>query len=515
MSGIAEAQQNARGEPVVLDRTVGKLGICTIVRQRDMQCTHCLGKQRDRLGVMTEVGAGNSASKKVCGVMMVTTARNICPHWRNFALLFTPVPGYFRPLRECRHSARSVTTALDSVLARTLGPMAGSTDWFRDSFRTEYEKQNAALGRFNLAIFGKTGVGKSTLINAIFGEEVARTGIGEPVTRGSHLYLDKVGHLGIVDTQGLEVGKDNKQILSELDKAMTQMRQLPLSEQIHVAWYCIRGMDRRFEEAEADFVRRLDGMGLPVILVLTQVPMRGGYVHPDAVLLAEQIMAKRLPIVAERPFMTYAKADEFAGQPAYGLKELLDATFRVAPEGVQGALVAAQEIDQVRKSQEANKYIAGAAASAAAAAATPIPFSDAALLVPIQLGMMARIAQIYKIKFERAALMAIATTTAATQIGRATFTGLLKMIPGAGTVIGGAIGAGVASTFTYAMGQAWLTVCQRAVKGKLGTAGTMVDNDELREVFMEEFRKRIKLGPKQLRAASETDPNLIDSRKHG
>jgi hypothetical protein len=118
--------------------------------------------------------------------------------------------------------------------------------------------------------------------------------------------------------------------------------------------------------------------------------MRNSYLHPDAVLLAEQIIAKRLPIVAGRPFMTYAKADDFAGQGAYGLKELLDATFRVAPEGVQGALVAAQEIDHARKAQEANKYITAAAASAAAAAATPIPFSDAALLVPIQLGMMAR-----------------------------------------------------------------------------------------------------------------------------
>ena len=68
--------------------------------------------------------------------------------------------------------------------------------------------------------------------------------------------------------------------------------------------------------------------------------------------------------------------------------------------------------------------------SAAAAAATPIPFSDAALLVPIQLGMMARIAQLYKIKFERAALMAIASTTAATQIGRATFTGCSRWCPG-------------------------------------------------------------------------------------
>jgi uncharacterized protein (DUF697 family) len=303
--------------------------------------------------------------------------------------------------------------------------------------------------------------------------------------------------------------------LSDLDKAMTQMRRLPLSEQIHVAWYCLRGMDRRFEEAEADFIRRLDEMGLPVIVVLTQVPMRNGHYHPDAVLLAEQIIAKRLPIVAERPFMTYAKADEFAGQPAYGLKELLDATFRVAPEGVHGALVSAQEIDHARKAQEANKYITTAAASAAAAAATPIPFSSAALLVPIQLAMMSRIAQIYKIKFERAALMAIASTTAATQLGRATFTSLIKLVPGAGTVVGGVIGAGVASTFTYAMGQAWLTLCERVVKGKLGTAGTVMDNEQIHQVFMEEFRKRIKMGPKALRTASQPDPNLLDSRKLG
>src|ERR687894_132271 len=179
--------------------------------------------------------------------------------------------------------------------------MAGGQDWFRDSFRAEYDKQDAALGRFTLAISGKTGVGKSTLINPIFGEEVARTGIGEPVTRGSHLYLDKIGHLGIVDTQGLEVGRDSREILTELGKAMATMR--------------------------------------------------------------------RLPIAGGRPFMTYAKADEFAGQPAYGLREVLDATFRVAPEGVHGALVVAQEIDYDRKAEEARKYVVAAAGSAAGAAA--------------------------------------------------------------------------------------------------------------------------------------------------
>src|SRR5690606_1150851 len=115
--------------------------------------------------------------------------------------------------------------------------MIDPPDWFTESFRQEFDRQSHALGRVNLAIFGKTGVGKSTLINAIFVEEVARTGNGEPVTTGSDLYLDKVGQLGIVDTEGLEVGRDDKEIIKDLDKAINDMRKLPLSEQLHVAWY--------------------------------------------------------------------------------------------------------------------------------------------------------------------------------------------------------------------------------------------------------------------------------------
>jgi uncharacterized protein (DUF697 family)/GTP-binding protein EngB required for normal cell division len=385
--------------------------------------------------------------------------------------------------------------------------VASGTDWFKESFRTEFEKQAAALGRFNLAIFGKTGVGKSTLINAIFGEEVARTGIGEPITRGSHLYLDRVGHLGIIDTQGVEIGRDTKQIIRDLNEVIKTSRRLPPSEHIHVAWYCVRGMDRRFEDAEADFIRRLDEVDLPVILVLTQVPrrwdagsptdQRDGRYHPDAELLAEQITARQLPIFGDRVFMTYAKPDEFAGQRAYGLQEVLDATFRIAPEGVHGALIAAQEIDAARKARQAQRHIRVASASAAAAAASPIPFSDAAMLVPIQLAMMAKIAQIYKIKFERAALMAVASTTAATSAGRAAFIGLLKLVPGAGSVTGGMVGAGVASAFTFAMGQAWSVVCQQTAGGRFRTVGGAMDNEQIRQVFLEEFKSRLKVRRKE------------------
>ncbi|SEP57647.1 GTPase family protein [Microlunatus flavus] len=372
--------------------------------------------------------------------------------------------------------------------------MAG--DWLKDSFRERYDQESEAIGRFNLAVFGKTGVGKSTLVNAIFGEEVAKVGIGEPVTQGSHLYLDKVGSLGIVDTQGLEIGVDDKKIIDEMQKMINRTRKLPLSEQVHVAWYCVRGMDRRFEDTEAELVRRLDELGLPVIIVMTQVPRNEMGFHPDAVALAELIRQRHLPVVPGSPFFTYAKPDEWTQQRAYGLREVLDATFRVAPEGVHGALVAAQEIDHSRKASEAQKVIAAAASSAAASAAVPVPFSDAVMLVPIQLGMMAKIAQLYKIKFDRAALMAIASTTAATQAGRATFTGLLKLVPGAGTIAGGLIGAGVASTYTYAMGQAWLAVCQRAATGSFGKVGGVLDTDAVREAFTEEFKKRLKIRSK-------------------
>ena len=373
--------------------------------------------------------------------------------------------------------------------------MAG--DWLKDSFREKYDAESEAIGRFNLAVFGKTGVGKSTLINAIFGEDVAKVGIGEPVTHGSHLYLDKVGSLGIVDTQGLEMGVDDKKIIDELQKMINRTRKMPLSEQVHVAWYCVRGMDRRFEDSEAQFVRELDELGLPVIIVMTQVPRNELGFHPDAVALAEIIRQRQLPVVPGSPFFTYAKPDPFTGQRSYGLREVLDATFRVAPEGVHGALVAAQEIDLSRKATEAHRVIAAAATSAGTAAAVPIPFSDAVMLVPIQLGMMAKIAQLYKIKFDRAALMAIASTTAVTQAGRATFTGLLKLVPGAGTVAGGLLGAGVASTYTYAMGQAWLAVCQRAATGSFGRVGAALDTDAVRDAFTEEFKKRLKINRRE------------------
>lgn len=376
----------------------------------------------------------------------------------------------------------------------------GSSEWFRRQFEEQYGQKSEEIGRFNLAIFGKTGVGKSTLINAIFGEDVAETGIGQPVTKGSQLYMHASGHFGVLDNQGMEVGQDDSEILGDLEEYVRGMRKLPQSEQVHVAWYCVRAGDRRFEDTEESFIRALDRLGLPVLLVLTQVPHKGGLYHPDSLLLQEAIAERDLPLRGEPVYLTYAKADPFAGFEEHGLQELLDATFRAAPKGVEQALIAAQKIDMQRKRNESERAIGIAVAAAAAAGATPIPFSDSAVLVPIQLTLMASIAHTYDVKIDRATTAALAATAAATAAGRSLVTGLIKLVPGFGSVVGGAIAAGVASAITWAIGQAWTEVCARMSQGQLSTINGALDSDAIRDLFMSQFRANIR---KRLPGAGE------------
>ena len=365
-------------------------------------------------------------------------------------------------------------------------------DWFGKAFSKAWKDKAEEIGRFNLAIFGKTGVGKSTLVNAIFGSETAATGIGEPVTRSEHLYLHQSGTLGVLDTRGVEVGRDNAALIGELRDYLHGMRRKPLAEQIHVAWYCVRAGDRRFEPTEAEFVRALHELGLPVIMVLTQVPRAGARVHPDAEALAASIAALDLPIHDGLIHYTMAMADDFTGQSAYGLQELLDATFRGAPSGVAHAITAAQRIDFVRKRERAEVAIKAATGAATTAGASPIPFSDAAILVPIQLAMMASIAVTYGIPIERSTAASNAATAAATTAGRSLVGNLIKFVPGAGTAVAGTINATVAGTFTFAMGHAWLRVCERLARGELRLVGGALDSKRIHQVFMDEFKIQAK-----------------------
>ncbi len=236
---------------------------------------------------------------------------------------------------------------------------------------------------FNLAVFGKTGAGKSSLVNAIFGRDVAETGIGKPVTTGTTYYKHPSGTFGMFDCVGFETGQSGDEILKSLRGSVEELRdKKPLDEQMHVAWYVLRWSDRRFEDSQASFVRELRSIGLPVVLVLSQVPITGaGDVHPDALVLADHISAVVGDIIESGyPILTNAVADPHQNQAVHGLNQLLDATFEAAPEGVKVALNAAQSIDLEGKRDAS--WLAVAATAGAMIGAVLFPFSAAVLLAP-------------------------------------------------------------------------------------------------------------------------------------
>jgi uncharacterized protein (DUF697 family)/GTPase SAR1 family protein len=360
-------------------------------------------------------------------------------------------------------------------------------------YREEYAQALNSLGRFNLAIFGKTGTGKSTLVNAIFGQDVAATGTGRPVTTGLDYYVHPNGILGVYDSRGFETGEAGDRILKALEDIVSASRGGEASEQIHAAWYTVRWSDRRFEEHQGAFVRRLHDLGLPVLFVLTQVPCNAqGQIHEEALEFARYIAGQGLPLAGEgRVYLTNAKEDPFLGTVVFGLQELLDATFDTIPEVAVEALSAAQQLDWGRKRQAAKKIITASASSALATGATPIPFSDAAILVPLQIAMIARLTAAYGTTLPSAQLASLVgslmLSSGATTAGRWMVSSLLRVVPGgqpAAMVISGT----VAASMTSAMGWAWVAVLEKYL-----VRGDLSDEDALKTVFVEEFRRRFKL----------------------
>ena len=333
-------------------------------------------------------------------------------------------------------------------------------------FAKEFAEAFASLGMFNLAVFGKTGSGKSTLINAIFGRDVAATGVGAPVTRGVVYHRHPDGFLGIYDSEGFETGTSGNAILTGLRSLIDADAGKPIAERIHAVWYLVRWSDRRFEPAQEQFVRELAGMGLPVILVVTQVPTRDGTIHPDALSVGEHIDSLKLPISPSgQVVFTNALADRFTDSPVYGLQHLLDATYAVVPQAVERALTAAQVVDVSRKKKEVATIIRQAVTVAMGIGAVPVPFADAAVLVPNQVTMIARITAAWGLPPSKSRAFAVAgsvvLTGGATMAGRYAVTSLMKVIPG-GAIAGSAISAAVAGTLTKAVGTAWSRVCEYA-----------------------------------------------------
>ena len=156
------------------------------------------------------------------------------------------------------------------------------------------------------------------------------------------------------------------------------------------------------------------------------------------------------------------------------------------------ALIAGQVIDLARKEKVSRKIVQSAAATAATAGAVPIPFSDAAALVPIQVGMFAGVTIAYGLPISKGAFVSLAGAALSygglATAGKYLVTNLLKFVPG-GNVAGGVIRAGVAASLTMAAGEAWIAVCNQLAKMDHARLAN-IDTNEIRDMFMQAFTNR-------------------------
>lgn len=337
-------------------------------------------------------------------------------------------------------------------------------------------------GRVTVLIAGKTGVGKSTLVNAVFQGKIATTGQGRPITKNTREYTKNGIPLTILDTRGLELA-DYKDTMQQLENLIQERNNdEDFNKHVHVAWICIVEDSHRVEEAEASLVDMLYKNKIPVIAVITKAKADNGFRQKVQEILPQVknvIRIRALPEILD---------DGHKLEPM-GLEDLVKATFEIVPEGRQNAFVAAQRVSLELKLRKSHAAVASAATLAGGVGAIPIPFSDAVAIIPIQISMLATISAIWGLPLSSAFLAMLVsssvTGSAGTLIGRAVVGGLLKLIPGAGSIVGGAVSASTASLITAAFGEAYVAALYILTKDDPDRIPTP---EEIREGFIRQLK---------------------------
>lgn len=149
--------------------------------------------------------------------------------------------------------------------------------------------------------------------------------------------------------------------------------------------------------------------------------------------------------------------------------------------------------------EKADNAVAVAVGTTAVTGAVPIPFADAPLLVAQQVALMTTICGIFRIDIKKDGLKALATAAlgagGATIVGKSIATNLIKLIPGAGTIAGGAISAGTAGVVTLTMGKSFIEICKAVKMGKLSEEE--ITSSKGMNMFKSEFRKQLRKNKKK------------------
>lgn len=354
------------------------------------------------------------------------------------------------------------------------------------------------LKKLNIIVIGKSGVGKSTLINSLFRGNFAETGVGRPVTSEIRKLEKKDYPLAIYDTPGFELsaGQQNNVKNEVIDIIRKGFASKDANDAIHCIWYCINVEgNRTFDNSEVQWLKEFTAENkvtqVPIIAVLTQAVPK-----TKAAEMKTKVEKENLDIVKVVPVL--AQDMDFDGEytaKAYGLDRLIDVMAEVLPEQLQHTLQNVQKVSLESKKRASHAVVATTAAGAFGEGFAPIPFSDAALLIPTQVAMIGGITAIFGMDISKSFLTSFVSATiggaGATVLGKTIVSNLLKLIPGVGTLAGGMISGATAALLTTALGEAYILIMEMIYSGEISkeTLNTEEGQATMKKLFKEELKK--------------------------
>ena len=321
------------------------------------------------------------------------------------------------------------------------------------NFEEEYQKIKDNIKKPNILICGATGVGKSSVVNKLFGQEIAKVASGEPVTRGIQKYESVSMSVVLYDSEGYEIGSEKlhsfkENIIDFIDKK----KEDEMYDHIHLVWYCISAANKRITDLDISTIKDINNKNVKVCVLFTQIDS----VDDEEL---EQLIETIKSNMPQIPYFRLSIYDDEIPEEYLDWDNLVEWSLKGLDESLKNGLIKSLDDCLHKKRKFINRtVIPGYGAAAAAAAISPIPLSDSAMLIPIQSTMCIKILCLWGVDKYSGALESILSTTILSQAGKfvaKTLTGnLLKFIPGFGTVLGTGINTVVASSFTVALGYA-------------------------------------------------------------